>query len=126
MGDMAHLPSARVLKYGLSVQAVRTLTDIFAAQPKVHRALIYGSRAKGNFREGSDIDLVLDCPDLSFSEKLALDRAISNSNIPYLVDLSVLHELKSPELLEHIGRVGQVFYSLDQRAASVAPVRAKD
>jgi predicted nucleotidyltransferase len=111
MTEVAHPVIGEALLFGLPKQTMQTLAEIFAGQSKVKRVLIYGSRAKGSFREGSDIDLTLDAPDLSFSEKLKINAAIAESNIPYVVDLSVFHELKHVDLLDHIARVGQVFYS---------------
>ncbi len=96
--------------FGLSAKTMGTLLTIFSSQPKISRVLIYGSRAKGNYREGSDIDLTIDAVDLSFSELAALQRTIDESTIPYLLDLSVLQALTNTALLEHIQRVGQVFY----------------
>ncbi len=99
------------LQFGLTHLTVQTLVHIFASHAKVQRALIYGSRAMGNFREGSDIDLALDAPDLTYAEKLAIDLAIADTNIPYLVDLSVMHSLTQADLLDHIERVGRVLYA---------------
>ncbi len=111
MAELGHSNLLHAQPFGLSQATMQKLVHIFSTQQKVQRVVIYGSRAKGNYREGSDIDLVLDAPDISFLEKLNLNTAISESNIPYLVDLSVLHELKHPGLLDHIERIGQVFYS---------------
>lgn len=94
--------------FGLSDKTRATLVAMFSAYPEILRVIVYGSRAKGNYREGSDIDIALDAPDLTFAQVLAIRGAIDDSNIPYLVDLSRLQDLKEPDLLEHIGRVGKV------------------
>lgn len=76
------------------------------AQPKVTRVRLFGSRAKGNFRPASDIDLCIDAEGLSLSEKLALDNAIDDLLLPWKVDLAVWQTLDHAALREHIERVG--------------------
>lgn len=44
-------------KFGLNEQSIRIITDILKKYPEIEQAIIYGSRAKGNYRIGSDIDL---------------------------------------------------------------------
>jgi uncharacterized protein len=101
---------------GLSERALATLKAVLSTQPKVTQAIVYGSRAKGNYREGSDIDLALDAPDLSLSEMGAIACALEDSDLPYMVDLLQLQSLKNQALLEHIQRVGKVLYQADPNA----------
>lgn len=96
--------------FGLSEKTLAELHRIFSDEPCVHRVLVYGSRAKGGFREGSDIDLTIDSPSLSFSQLIHLQGEIEDSMIPQMVDLSILQNLTNPALLEHIQRVSKVFY----------------
>ncbi|WP_245891569.1 nucleotidyltransferase family protein [Flavobacterium faecale] len=75
----------------------------------IDQVIIYGSRAKGNYREGSDIDITI----LGEPEKADINKlwhALDDSYIPYKFDISVYNELQSESLKEHINRVGQVFY----------------
>ena len=97
--------------FGLSQKTMQTLDLIFAAEPMVEKVIVYGSRAKGNFREGSDIDLTLVAPDLQFRQLLKLQGEIEESSIPQMVDLSILNEIKNTALVDHITRVGKVFYT---------------
>mgnify|MGYP006201431629 CR=1 FL=1 len=46
-------------RFGLSAQTIRKLHSVLVQHPHVLRAVVYGSRAKGNYRPGSDIDLTL-------------------------------------------------------------------
>ena len=48
--------------FGLPGRSLCTLLRILASQGAVEQAIVYGSRAKGNFRPGSDIDLTLVAP----------------------------------------------------------------
>jgi predicted nucleotidyltransferase len=75
---------------------------------------LYGSRAKGNYREGSDIDLVLIGNDDLNDRLLArIDMEIDDLLLPYMVDLSILSHITDPDVIDHIRRVGVVFYRRD-------------
>ena len=86
------------------------LMEIFSKQAGIHRVIVYGSRAMGRYREGSDIDIVLDAPKLLFSDSSALMISLSDSMIPQEVDLALLHEVTNADLLSHIERVGVVVF----------------
>ncbi len=47
------------MKFGLPDETIIRIQGIFSGHASIERVLVYGSRAKGNWREGSDIDLVL-------------------------------------------------------------------
>lgn len=47
------------MKYGLKQPTIVAITDVFKKYPQIDCAILYGSRAKGNFRPNSDIDLTL-------------------------------------------------------------------
>ena len=94
-------------EFGLSERALKLLRDLFATQPELRRAVVYGSRAKGNFRPGSDIDIVLDAPDLSFQAYQRLCAAVDDLNLPWGIDLSLTSHIDNPKLLDHISRVGK-------------------
>lgn len=78
--------------------------------PAVERAVLYGSRAKGNYKPGSDIDLTLYGTELTSALCATIADALDDLLLPYTIDLSVFAELKQPELEEHIQRVGVVFF----------------
>lgn len=99
---------------GLSDSAVEKIRGVFASHPKVRKAILYGSRAKGNYRNGSDIDLTLHGEALDFSEMTRIDNDLDDLLLPHMIDLSVFHQLNHMGLMEHIERVGQVFYLSDK------------
>jgi type I restriction enzyme S subunit len=98
------------MKYGLTDTTVENICAVFARFPEIEKAVLYGSRAKGNFKTGSDIDLTL------FGEALTSDlcstiaSALDDLLLPYTIDLSIFDELNHAKLREHIERVGVVFY----------------
>jgi predicted nucleotidyltransferase len=98
------------MKYGLTDTTIAKIHGVFARFPEIEKAVLYGSRAKGNFKRGSDIDLTLFgetlTPDLRSQIAWELDELL----LPYTIDLSLFHELNHAELRQHIERVGMVFY----------------
>ena len=99
------------MKYGLSDRTIATLNSIFLKYPGIKQVILYGSRAKGNYRNGSDIDLSLKTGDnFSFTDLLRIAGDFDDSDMPYFVDVSKYDELSSPELKAHIDRVGKLLY----------------
>ncbi len=94
-------------EFGLSARALVSLRSLFATQPLIRRAIVYGSRAKGNYRPGSDIDITLDAPDLGFDAYLRLCSKADDLMLPWRIDLSLLPQIDNPDLLDHIERVGK-------------------
>lgn len=100
------------MKFGLSSETIEKINSIFLRCPEIEEAIIYGSRAKGNFRIGSDIDITLKGKNLKNNILSFIIGEIDDLNTPYLFDVSIFDELSSADLKEHINRVGQVFYSI--------------
>ncbi len=98
------------MKYGLPERTVTQICAVLAQHPEVDRAVLYGSRAKGNYKPGSDIDLTLFGAALTPRLCATLADALDDLLLPYSIDLSVFAALNHPELQAHIQRVGQVFY----------------
>ncbi len=99
------------MKFGLPDATVDRLQGVFARQPQVEKAILYGSRAKGNFRNGSDIDLTLyGGSDLDMPVLYRILEEIDDLLLPYQVDLSLFHDIDDPELIAHIQRAGLPFY----------------
>lgn len=97
-------------RYGLPAYAVNSLNAVFGAWPQIDRVILYGSRAKGNYRPGSDIDLCIQGVELTLPDLLAIENRIDDLLLPWKVDLSLIHKIDNPALLEHIKRVGSIFY----------------
>ena len=98
------------MPYGLTDDTIRAIHVVLEKHPKVSEAVLYGSRAKGTYRNGSDIDLTLKGEGLTSSDGWQLAGELDDSYLPYSFDISVMNEISNPELLEHINRVGVVFY----------------
>ena len=100
------------MKYGLSDKTLNTLDLIFRKYPGIKQCIIYGSRAKGNYRNGSDIDLSLKTGDnFSFTDLLRISGDFDDSDLPYFIDVSIYDDISNTELKAHIDRVGKILYS---------------
>jgi uncharacterized protein len=100
-------------KLGLSQTTLDKLNSIFRQHNTISLVLIYGSRAKGNYRPGSDIDLTIKGGNLEFAELMQIQDQIDDLYLPYTVDLSHYSQLTNPDLIAHIDRVGVVIYDRD-------------
>lgn len=98
------------MKFGLNEETILKINSVFKRYPEVEEVVIYGSRAKGNYREGSDIDITLKGKKLTSNIYSKIGIEIDDLNTPYMFDISIFDKLNSPDLVNHINRVGQVFY----------------
>ena len=99
------------MQYGLSDNTLNILDSIFRKYPGIKQAILYGSRAKGKYRRGSDIDLTLKTgEDFTFTDLLHIAGDFDDSDTPYFVDVSIYDKLSNPDLKAHIDRVGKVLY----------------
>ncbi|GHV23612.1 hypothetical protein AGMMS49959_17190 [Planctomycetales bacterium] len=97
--------------FGLSDYTLQTLTDIFRRHAAIDEVILYGSRAFGNFRAGSDIDLTLHAEDaFGFRELAHLAGEFDDSDMPYLVDVCLYRDIANDNLRDHIRRVGKTLY----------------
>lgn len=100
----------QALSFGLPAYAIEALRSVFQGWPQIQRVLLYGSRAKGSYRPGSDIDLVIEGDELTLTQLLAIENQIDDLLLPWMVDISLKHQIDNTSLLEHIARVGVPFY----------------
>jgi len=105
-------------RFGLPQATLDKLAGVFRRHGAIESVVIYGSRAKGNYRPGSDIDLTIKGDALEFAELMQIEDQIDDLMLPYSVDLSQYRQLADAELIAHIDRVGQVIYV---REAETAP-----
>ena len=98
-------------EYGLPDRTLATVKTVLSKYPGIRSAVLYGSRAKGNYKKGSDIDITLHT-DGAFSHRdlLRLMGDFDDSDMPYIVDVSDYRSLQNENLKDHIRRVGKVLY----------------
>jgi len=98
------------MNHGLSVSTVERIVSVLAHYPEIEKAVLYGSRAKGNYRTGSDIDLTLFGDRITHTLLTRLDNELDDLLLPYKFDISLFADLTHPDLIDHINRVGVAFY----------------
>ena len=104
--------------FGLSPQTLVKLSSVWIRHANVDKVWIYGSRAKGGFREGSDIDLSLVGEGLTTTELLQIENELEELMLLYKVDLSLLAQLDNAELADHIRRRGLVLFERTAQSSS--------
>ena len=102
------------MRFGLKDSTVEKIRSVLAHYPQVESAILYGSRAMGNYKRGSDIDLTL-CGNAGLTMKVLyrIMDELDDLLLPYTIDLSILEEISDPDFRDHIRRVGMMFYARD-------------
>jgi len=95
---------------GLREDIIEELIKVFASFPEIEKAILFGSRAKGNFKAGSDIDLVLVAPKFTLTDLNKLENQLDDLLLPWKIDLALQHQVDNTDLLDHIKRVGITIY----------------
>lgn len=93
------------MRYGLTDREWCDIDQILLANPRVEGVILFGSRAKGNHKPGSDVDLAL-VGALKLNDLLDLHEQLDDLNLPYRFDLVALREVDDADVLAHIRRVG--------------------
>lgn len=95
---------------GLKSETLEKIIPLFKKFPEIEIVVLYGSRAKGTYKNGSDIDLTFKGKNLTLAmlNKIAIE--LDDLLLPYTFDISLYEKINNPELLAHINRVGIIFY----------------
>ncbi|MGZ9164742.1 MAG: nucleotidyltransferase domain-containing protein [Anaerolineales bacterium] len=109
------------MKYGLPQSAVQKICAVLSRYPQVEKAILYGSRAKGNYKNGSDIDLTLrGGAELTLNVVYKILNDLDELLLPYTIDLSLFNNIGDPDVIEHIQRVGVTFYDKSKAIPELA------
>lgn len=104
-----------ITELGLTEKHKEIIGRIFSRQPHVEEAIVFGSRAKGNYKPGSDIDMAIKGPNLTRADLCALAGDFEESLLPFFVDLQPYSSISNPELKGHIDRVGITIYKRNSK-----------
>ena len=99
---------------GLSVSDSRQILDTIQSHRAAQQVVLYGSRALGRHRSGSDIDLCMEAPAMGLKELLELGGELDDLLLPWRMDLQLRHLIDHQNLLAHVDRAGVVLW---QRSA---------
>ena len=98
------------MKYGLAESDFDQILGVFRKFPTVQSVVLFGSRAIGNYKQGSDVDLALKGktnPSLANQIGGILNE---ETNLPYFFDVVDYHSIERKEFLEHIHKHGIEIY----------------
>lgn len=98
------------MEFGLTDKTINILKKFFSKYPEIEEVKIYGSRAKGNYRKGSDIDFAL-YGDIDFRLLSKITSEIDELPTPYKYDVTDYKTIENQDLKEHIDKVGKIFYA---------------
>lgn len=106
-------------EFGLSDWTMSDLRSVFSRYPNIKKVILFGSRAKGNYRTGSDIDLALVGDGIGHREILQIYNDIDDLGLLYSIDLLDYNQQKGKPICEHIDRTGKLFYQMGEGGYSI-------
>lgn len=96
--------------FGLSSNHIIKINSVFHQYLNIDEVIIFGSRVKGNYRDNSDIDLVIKGKNINLSTLQEIENKLEALYIPNSIDLIIYDNINSADLINHINRVGKQFY----------------
>jgi predicted nucleotidyltransferase len=97
-------------RFGLEERWHQAFGEIFRKYPSIERVTIFGSRAKGNYKPFSDIDLCLYGKQVTELDAQHLKEELEELYHPYFVDVLAFEALSDPVLRQTIKRDEQMFF----------------
>lgn len=99
------------MKFGLTQADMQQIVKALKQFPQIELACIFGSRAKGNYKSGSDVDIAISGEEISPEIVTRLGVILNEETpLPYCFDIVHIQSLTDSSLKEHISRVGQWFF----------------
>lgn len=99
-----------MVSYGLTEEIIQKIISVFSKHPQIEKAILYGSRAKGTYKNGSDIDITFMGEDIDLTVVNQIVTELDDLLLQYSFDLSSYKHLSNKDFIEHIDSVGKVFY----------------
>lgn len=104
---------------GLTIEDVKSINAVFSKYSEIEKVLIYGSRAMGNYRLASDIDLTLIGRKIDLNLQLKIEFDLDDLMLPYKFDVSIYNKITNPEFIDHVNRAGKEFYNKKKNEGTV-------
>lgn len=98
------------MKFGLTEKDLDKLYEVLRVFPNVEKVIIFGSRAMDKYKPGSDIDLAFFGKNLDTNTLNKIEWQFEELNMPYTFDLILFNKINNQAVIDHINRVGKVFY----------------
>ncbi len=96
--------------YGLKNSELDIMFGFFSEIANLEKVILYGSRAKGNYKPFSDVDITLTGDCLTINDLYKLQDLFYYSDLPYMYDISIFKNISNPDLIDHIKRRGIVVW----------------
>ena len=96
---------------GLTSEDISAITNVVSRFVEIDQAVLFGSRAKGNYKAGSDVDISIEGEKITHRTVIRLSAFLNEvTRMPYHFDIVQFNAIKNEELKEHIRRVGIILY----------------
>ena len=102
--------TGKATAYGLESGVLKSIISVLRQNSKIKQVILFGSRAKGNYSVGSDIDLAIKGEGLTTKDIACAFVAFDDLYLPYKIDLVIYERINEPTLIEHIDRIGKVLH----------------
>jgi predicted nucleotidyltransferase len=99
------------MKYGLREEDIESIKKEFKKFSEIEKVILFGSRARGNYKKGSDIDLVLLGERLNNEILFKLNMKLNQETVlPYFFDIILYNDIRNKNLIKHIDEIGEIIY----------------
>lgn len=96
---------------GLNEEEINSIIAVFSKYENIEQVILYGSRAKGNFKQASDIDLTLLGCNISLSQINEIESEMDELLLPYKIDISAYSQIENQNLKNEISQTGKLLYA---------------
>ena len=100
------------MPFGLSDKTTDLIIESIHRFQEIEQVFLFGSRAMGNYKRGSDVDLAIKGKAVMYDTVSKLNGVLNNDQpLPYFFDVVDYESLTNAKLKEHIDREGVILYS---------------
>jgi len=97
--------------YGLIERDMKYILEAVSKYPEIEEVIIFGSRAIGNYKKGSDVDIALKGQEINRKTVIRLSNDLNEEYpLPYFFDVLNYNDITNEELKKHIDNIGKVIY----------------
>ena len=97
------------MRYGLPDEHIKIILDYIARHSEIEEAILFGSRALGTYKPGSDVDIALKGNKVdSFLAAHLKSEIEDETTLPYFFDFVAYSKLSHKDLIKHIDEYGVV------------------
>jgi len=97
--------------YGLLERDLKYILEAVGKYPEIEEVIIFGSRAMGNYKKGSDVDLAIVGENVDRKTVRRLNDDLNEEYpLPYFFDVIKYKDISNQELIKHINCIGKIIY----------------